>query len=144
MVTSFLDNYARPHWPDISVLSAVSPAIQIHLLAALIAFAVATFQILGPKGTTFHRVIGWGWVIVMFTVAVSSFFIRQINHGTFSFIHILSGLTLIALPLLVLAARRGDIKKHRQEAYSLYIGALIIAGAFTFLPGRLMWEMFFG
>jgi uncharacterized membrane protein len=25
-----------------------------------------------------------------------------------------------------------------------FIGGLIIAGAFTFLPGRLMWELFFG
>jgi uncharacterized membrane protein len=143
-ISSFIDHYSRPHWPDVSVLSTVSPAIQVHLLAAVIAFAVATLQILGPKGTAFHRIVGWGWVIVMFTVAVSSFFIRQINHGTVSFIHILSGLTLIALPLLVLAARRGDIKRYRKEAYSLYIGALLIAGLFTFLPGRLMWEMFFG
>lgn len=143
-MTSFLDHYAHPHWPDFSVLMTVSPAIQIHLVAALIAIAVATLQIVGPKGTTFHRVIGWSWVIVMFTVAVSSFFIRQINHGTFSFIHVLSGLTLIALPILVLAARRRDIKRHRAQAYQLYIGALLIAGVFTFLPGRLMWHIFFG
>lgn len=144
MPSNVLDRYSHPHWPDVSVLMTVSPAVQIHLLAALIAFAVATLQILGPKGTTFHRVVGWGWVIVMFTVAVSSFFIRQINHGAFSFIHILSGITLIALPLLILAARRKDIKTHRKQAYSLYIGALLIAGIFTFLPGRLMWHMFFG
>lgn len=143
-MTSFFDHYAHPHWPDLSVLVTVSPAIQIHLAAALVAFAVATLQFVGLKGTTFHRVVGWGWVIVMFTVAVSSVFIRKINHGTLSFIHILLGLTLIALPILVLAARRGDIKKHRKEAYQLYIGALIVAGIFTFLPGRLMWHMFFG
>jgi uncharacterized membrane protein len=143
-VPSFFNHYAHPHWPDLSMVSHVSPAVQIHLAAAMIAFAVATLQILGPKGTTFHRIVGWGWVIVMFTVAVSSFFIRQINHGTFSFIHILSGVTLVALPLLVLAARRGDIKKHRRDAYQLYIGALLIAGIFTFLPGRLMWHIFFG
>jgi uncharacterized membrane protein len=144
MLTSFIEHYAHPHWPDVSALMTVSPAIQIHLVAALTAFTVATLQIVGPKGTTFHRVVGWGWVIVMFTVAVSSFFIRTINQGTFSFIHILSGITLIALPLLILAARRKDIKAHRKQAYSLYIGALLIAGIFTFLPGRLMWQMVFG
>jgi len=26
----------------------------------------------------------------------------------------------------------------------LYVGALLIAGAFTFLPGRLMHQIFFG
>ena len=139
-----LDQYSHPHWPDISAVMTVSPAIQIHFLAALIAFVVATLQIVGPKGTTFHRVIGWGWVIIMFTVAISSFFIRTINQGAFSFIHILSGVTLIALPILVLAARRKDVKAHRRHAYSLYIGALVIAGVFTFLPGRLMWHIFFG
>ena len=27
---------------------------------------------------------------------------------------------------------------------SLFWGASIVAGAFTFLPGRLMWRLFFG
>ena len=27
---------------------------------------------------------------------------------------------------------------------SMFVGGLIVAGAFTFLPGRLMWAVFFG
>jgi uncharacterized membrane protein len=27
---------------------------------------------------------------------------------------------------------------------ALFVGGLVIAGGFTFLPGRLMWAVFFG
>jgi uncharacterized membrane protein len=138
-----LDAFAHPHAPDFSVVARLSPVIQIHLLAAVAAFAVATWQLIGPKGTIPHRVIGWAWVIAMFTVAVSSFFIREINDGSFSFIHILSVLTLIGLVRLVWEARRHNVKGHRGQALGLYIGGLVIAGLFTFMPGRAMWHIFF-
>lgn len=144
---SFLDHFAHPHLPNLALVGQVSPVIQIHLVAALIAFVIATIQIFGPKGTGLHRTLGWIWVILMFTVAGSSLFIHLINphgFGGFSFIHILSGLTLVALPLMVYAARRHDVKTHKKIATNLYVGALIIAGVFTFAPGRLMWQMFFG
>ncbi|WP_443748814.1 DUF2306 domain-containing protein [Asticcacaulis solisilvae] len=144
---SFLDHFAHPHLPNLAPAMHVSPVIQIHLLAALMAFVIATIQIFGPKGTGLHRTLGWIWVVLMFTVAGSSLFIHLINpHGPggFSFIHILSGLVLVMLPLMVYAARRHNVNLHRRIATNLYVGALIIAGVFTFLPGRLMWQMFFG
>ncbi len=108
------------------------------------AFAVGAIQIFGPKGTTLHRILGWTWVIFMMTVAISSLWIRIINHGQFSFIHLFSVLTLIMAPMLVYAARKHDVKRHSGIAIRLYAGALLIAGLFTFLPGRLMWQMVFG
>jgi len=141
---SFLEYFAHPHAPNFAIIGEQPLVIQIHLLAAVCAFAVATIQIFGPKGTIPHRLLGWIWVIFMFTVAISSFFIQLINKGGFSFIHILSVLTLIGVPMLVLAARRHDVKNHRKHAINLYVGALLIAGIFTFLPGRLMWHIFFG
>ncbi len=140
----FLEYFAHPHLPDTALIWQQSPVIQIHLLTALAAFVIATIQIFGPKGTGLHRVLGWSWVVLMFTVAFSSLFIRLINNGAFSFIHILSGLTLFALPVLVYAARTKNINLHKRTATNLYIGALLVAGLFTFLPGRLMWKMFFG
>jgi uncharacterized membrane protein len=141
---TFLDHYAHPHLPNLALIGEVPPVIQIHLLAALAAFVIGTIQIFGPKGTGLHRILGWTWVIFMMTVAVSSLFIKIINHGQFSFIHILSGITLVAVPVLVYAARKKDIRTHRKQAINLYIGALLVAGLFTFLPGRLMWQMVFG
>lgn len=141
---TFLDHYAHPHLPNLALIGEVPPVIQIHLLAALAAFVIGTIQIFGPKGTGLHRILGWTWVIFMMTVAVSSLFIKIINHGQFSFIHILSGITLVAVPLLVYAARKKDIQAHKKYATRLYVGALLVAGLFTFLPGRLMWQMVFG
>ena len=81
----------------------------------------------------------------MFVVAVSSFFIHEIRlWGPFSPIHLLSVFTLIMLPLAVLRARRHDVAKHRRAMTGLFIGALVVAGAFTLLPGRIMHAVVFG
>jgi uncharacterized membrane protein len=33
---------------------------------------------------------------------------------------------------------------HRHTMTGLFLFGRIVAGAFTFLPGRLMWRLFFG
>jgi uncharacterized membrane protein len=132
------------HAPDWALLARQPWVIQLHIAAALTALLLGTVQLVGIKGTGLHRLIGWSWVVAMFTVAVSSLFIRQINPGSFSLIHLLSGWTLIALPMALFAVRRGRIASHARGMTWTFIGGLIVAGAFTFLPGRLMWEVFFG
>jgi len=134
----------RPHAPDLSLVTQQSMVIQIHLYAALAALLLGGLQIVLPKGTTAHRIMGWTWLIFMAVVAGSSLFIRMINNGNFSLIHILSVATLIQIPRIIWFARKGDIKSHKRTAIGLYIGALIVAGLFTFMPGRLMWHLFFG
>ncbi len=132
------------HAPDWALLARQPWVIQLHIAAALAALLRGTVQLVGIKGTDLHRLIGWSWVVAMFTVAVSSLFIRQINPGSFSLIHLLSGWTLIALPMALFAVRRGRIASHARGMTWTFIGGLIVAGAFTFLPGRLMWAVFFG
>lgn len=132
------------HAPDWALLARQPWVIQLHIAAALTALLLGTVQLVGIKGTGVHRLIGWSWVIAMLTVAVSSLFIRQINPGSFSLIHLLSGWTLIALPMALFAIRRGRVARHASGMTWTFIGGLIVAGAFTFLPGRLMWEVFFG
>ena len=132
------------HAPDWALLARQPWVIRLHIAAALAALLLGTVQLVGIKGTGLHRLIGWSWVVAMFTVAVSSLFIRQINPGSFSLIHLLSGWTLIALPMALFAVRRGRIASHARGMTWTFIGGLIVAGAFTFLPGRLMWEVFFG
>ncbi len=132
------------HAPDWALLARQPWVIQLHIAAALIALLLGTVQLVGIKGTGVHRLIGWSWVIAMLTVAVSSLFIRQVNPGSFSLIHLLSGWTLIALPMALFAIRRGRVARHASGMTWTFIGGLIVAGAFTFLPGRLMWEVFFG
>lgn len=148
MVLPVLPAMATTRWrlrpPDWDLLFGQSPAILIHLAAALLAFVLGLVQLIGVKGTRVHRVLGWTWVVAMGVTAVSSLFIRQINSGAFSFIHLLSGLTLIALPMGVHAARRHDVGRHAREMRGLFVGALIIAGVLALLPGRLIWRVFFG
>ena len=105
---------------------------------------VGLVQLTAPKGTIPHRLIGWLWAMLMLTVAVSSFFIHAIRlWGPWSPIHLLSVLVLVTLPLAVLHARRHDIAQHRMAMLMLFSGALVIAGGFTFLPGRIMHAVVF-
>jgi len=130
---------------SLAPLLQAEPVIQIHAFAAMGAFALGIIQFAAPKGTLPHRTIGWIWVTLMTVIAASSFFIHGIKLvGPFSPIHLLSIFTLVMLPLAVLRARRHDVKKHRGAMIAIFVGALVIAGAFTFVPGRIMHAVAFG
>jgi uncharacterized membrane protein len=119
--------------------------IQIHAFAAMAAFVIGLVQLAAPKGTIPHRLIGWSWVLLMLTVAISSFFIHIIRlWGAWSPIHLLSILVLVSLPLAVFHARRHEVRRYRNAMTTLFMGALVIAGIFTFLPGRIMHAVAFG
>jgi uncharacterized membrane protein len=126
------------------LLNAALP-IPFHAFAAMAAFALGLVQLLAPKGTLPHRTLGWIWVALMAVVAGSSFWINEIRLvGPWSPIHLLSILTLVMLMIGVLAARRHDVSRHRKTMIWIFSGALVIAGLFTFLPGRIMHAVVFG
>ena len=126
-------------------LLSASAAIQFHAFAAMAAFGLGLVQLAAPKGTLPHRTIGWTWVALMVVVSVSAFFIHEIRlWGPWSPIHLLAIFTLIVLPIAVWHAHRHAVDKHRNRMVALFIGALAIAGAFTFLPGRIMHAVAFG
>ena len=132
----------HPHPPRLDLLGAIPAVLQLHIAAAVLALAIGMALMVGVKGRTFHRVAGWAWVACMMTVAVSSFWIR--DHGRLSSIHFLSGWVSISVPMAVAAVRRRDVKRHRALMTNIFMGGLIVAGAFTFVPGRLMWHVFLG
>jgi uncharacterized membrane protein len=109
-------NGAHPHLPDLSLLNGQPPAILTHLAGALLALGLGVVQLVGPKGTTAHRLLGWSWCLLMLAVAGSSLFIHVLNRGGFSLIHILSAWVLIATPLAILAARRQDRRPRELHA----------------------------
>jgi uncharacterized membrane protein len=120
-------------------LLQASPVIQIHAFAAMAAFALGIVQFAAPKGTIPHRTLGWLWVAIMAAVSITAFFIHEIRlWGPFSPIHLLAIFTLVSLPLAVRHARRHAVEHHRWAMISIFTGGLVIAGAFTFLPGRIM------
>jgi uncharacterized membrane protein len=126
-------------------LLTAPPVIQAHVAAALGAFGLGAVQLLMAKGTSRHRVIGYVWAVLMTVLALTSFWIHTINLiGPFSLIHLLSILTLVMLPRAIYLARKGDIPGHRRAMIALYVLALVGAGAFTLVPGRLMHAVVFG
>jgi uncharacterized membrane protein len=122
-----------------------SATIQVHAFAAMAAFVIGLVQLSAPKGTLPHRAIGWLWVSLMLAVSVSAFFIHTIRlWGPWSPIHLLAIFTLIMLPIGVLHARRHAVVKHRVTMISIFVGALVIAGLFTLVHGRIMHAVVFG
>jgi uncharacterized membrane protein len=121
-----------------------STAIKVHVAAALVTFSLGLAMFALPKGKGLHKPMGWVWVVLMVTTALSSFFITGLMGNHYSPIHMLSGWTLIALPLAILAARRRQIAAHRKGMVGLFMGGMLIAGLFTFLPGRMLWNVFLG
>ncbi|UVO54944.1 DUF2306 domain-containing protein [Sphingomonas sp. SUN039] len=114
-----------------------------HLLTIVIAVALTPVMLLRRRGDTLHRQLGWVWVVAMLATAASSFFIRDINHGGFSFIHILSLWTLFQVPLIVWSARTHNVRQHRSSVRGMVTGALLVAGFFTFPFDRLLGHWLF-
>src|SRR5215204_5983425 len=130
---------------SLAPLLNASPAIQLHAFAAMGALTLGVAQFAAPKGTLPHRTVGWIWVVLMAIVALSSFWIHEIRLvGPFSPIHLLSIFTPVMLVLGVWYARRHKVRGHRITMISIFFGALVIAGLFTFVPGRIMHAVVFG
>ena len=130
---------------SLAPLLNADPAIQVHAFAAMAAFALGVVQLAAPKGTLPHRTVGWIWVVLMVIVSATSFWIHDLRvWGPWSPIHLLSIFTLAMLPLAVLLARRHQVARHRNAMIAIFTGALVIAGVFTFVPGRIMHAVAFG
>jgi uncharacterized membrane protein len=113
-----------------------TPVILIHLVAALAALALGAAVFLRRKGTPVHRMLGRAWVGLMLVTAISTYWIR--GSGSFSWIHGLSVISLVALAFAVYFAVAGNIRRHQRIMKGVYFIALIVAGAFTLLPQRLL------
>jgi uncharacterized membrane protein len=130
---------------SLAPLLNAAPEIQLHAFAALAAFALGALQLAAPKGTLPHRTIGWTWVVLMVIVAATSFWIHELRvWGPWSPIHLLGVFTLVTLPLAVVHARQHRVELHRNAMIAIFVGALVIAGLFTLMPGRVMHAVAFG
>jgi len=130
---------------SLTPLLDAAPAVSLHAFAAMSAFVLGLVQFVAPKGTLPHRTIGWVWVLLMLAVAISSFWVHQIRLvGPWSPIHLISIYVLIMLPLAVWRAHRHQVSEHRRAMIVIFSGALVVAGLFTLLPGRVMQAVVFG
>ncbi len=134
----------RPHLPDLEVWTRLSVPIQIHLVTALAALVLGGVLMVVRKGRTFHRLGGWAWVALVAVTAGATLFIKVLNPGSWSLLHLLTAWTLFILPLGVLAAKRHTIVQHRARMMGLFYGGFAINVLIAFLPGRALWVMVFG
>lgn len=128
--------------PSATYYSTYLPLAYAHLATVLPAFAIGTYMMVRRKGSATHRLLGKIYMSLMMATAVVTLFMpalvgpKLLNH--FGFIHLFSVLALYSVPQAYFAARRHDVKTHKGAMIGLYIGGLLIAGAFAFMPGRLL------
>ena len=130
-----------PHW------DRVPSVIWLHLATILTATALTPVMLLRRRGDRPHRMLGAIWLIAMFATAFVSMFIHVSPPirflGGFSIIHILSVWTMVQVPLIWWTARTHRLARHRRAVRGLVIGALLVAGFFTFPFHRLLGSWLF-
>ncbi len=122
------------------------PAVQAHVLAALPALLLGPFALWRRRRDALHRILGRAWVAAMAALALTGLLIPSEGLailGPVGPIHALSLLTLWGLWQGVAHARAGRIAAHRAQMRWMYLGALVIAGAFTLTPGRRLHDALF-
>ncbi len=129
----------------------LSPAIAIHLFAALAALAIGPFALwarrAGLPRPRLHRAAGYAWVTLMVASALSALFISDPvipNIAGFGPIHLLIPVVLGSLFWAFRQLGRGNVRGHRQTMLGLYFGACVVAGVFTLLPGRTLGRIVWG
>jgi uncharacterized membrane protein len=115
-----------------------------HIATILVAVTLTPVMLLRRRGDRLHRRLGWVWASAMALTALLTFWIRGINEGSLSLIHILSAWTLVQVPVIVWSARTHNHRRHRGSVRGMVTGALIVAGIFTFPFERLMGRWLFG
>jgi uncharacterized membrane protein len=132
----------RPAETAVRHVAGSDVALWVHAVAATIALPLGGYVLWARKGNARHKLLGRIWAAAMLIIAISSFWLRSLSGG-FSFIHLLSILTLVSIPLGIWHARQGKVQLHLRTMRGVYIG-LVVAGVFAVLPGRLLGTMLFG
>jgi uncharacterized membrane protein len=118
-----------------------------HLATIVPAFLIGTYLLIRRKGTSNHKLLGKIYMVLMLVTATITLFMpaqvgpRVVGH--FGYIHLFSVLVFWSVPMAFINARRGDVKGHRSSMIGLYVGGLLIAGSFAFMPGRLLHSWLF-
>ena len=71
----------------------------------------------------------------MLCVTVSSFWIRELHEGSFSWLHGLTAWTLVSMAAAIFSIRKGWVRSHAAWMIGTMTG-LAVAGAFALAPGR--------
>jgi uncharacterized membrane protein len=107
--------------------------IPFHAAGATIALVLGGYNLRHrPKGDRTHRLVGRIWVVAMYWTVLSSFLIKDLRPGHFSWIHGLSVFTFGTLSLGLWAALTHRVQLHRRFMTGSYLGLLgAFVGAFA-------------
>lgn len=122
----------------------VPRAIWFHLATIAVVLVLTPVMLARRKGDRRHRQLGWVWAGAMWATALFSLAIVPAAGWLFSPIALLSLFVLVMVPRLILQARAHDVASHRSTVRGLVVGALLIAGFFTFPFNRLLGQWLFG
>lgn len=119
-----------------------------HLFTVVPCVFLGAYVLLAKKGTALHRFLGKVYMVLMLITAVITLFMPALVgpqfFGHFGCIHLFSFLTIYTVPTAYTAIRKRNVRAHQRKMILLYIGAILIAGGFTFAPGRYLNELIFG
>lgn len=135
----------QPHWGRVPSL------VWLHLISILVATGLTPVMLLRRKGDGRHRRLGYVWVSAMLLTAATSLAFSTgepagwgVFTGDFSPIHLLSIFVLVQVPRIVTAARQHDRIGHERGVRGIVVGALLVAGFFTFPFGRMLGSWLLG
>jgi len=130
---------------------SMTPAIAVHLTAALLALAAGPVALWARRGGAqhprLHRAFGYAWVTLMLVTAGSALFIRDYslpNLAGYTWIQLIVPATLGGLIAAFWLLARRNIRGHRLAMQNLYFAACIVAGAFTLMPQRYLGRQVWG
>ena len=125
--------------------------LSLHALPGLLAVILGSIVLLSKKGTKTHKRRGYIWLGLMLLISLTAIFIQEINPGFYSLIHLLIPWTIFSIIFGIYAIKKFKVTKnkvwrnlHQWTMVGLFFGALVIAGAFTLMPGRMLNEIIFG
>ena len=99
-----------------------------HTLIALMALFLGTMVILRAKGTKTHKIIGYGYVLSMLMLNISSFFI--VSFGGFSLCHFFAIISLLTVLAGIIPAM---IRSKKWFVYHFYFMSWSVVGLYAAL-----------
>jgi uncharacterized membrane protein len=103
--------------------------IGLHAGGATVALALGAYNLIRrTKGDRPHRWAGRVWVVAMYWTVLSSFVIKELRPGHFSWIHGLSVFTFVTLSIGLWGAVTHRVQVHRNFMTGSYFG---LVGAFV-------------
>lgn len=111
----------------------MTPVGTLHTALGAVALLCGAVVVLRPKGTRWHRRVGWAYVASMAGLFATSFLIYRLfgRFGPFHWLAVVGAVTLLGglAPVLLRRPRRTWVERHYYLMSYSYLGLLAATGA---------------